>query len=166
MSYAGDVDVQQNYITGGGQLSAGVRKNTSAIKKLNTSVTDIKQHIDDLYFKPGDTYNTKAIGSTLYTGYLVNNKLFYVSFVLPKRLSSNITGIAVSNVTGSVAGTNGALDGSSSSTYSWGSAYTVSCGKTNDHIIRLSISKSTAFSNAGANATPLTFFGGCTFTFA
>lgn len=64
--YAGQIDTQQNYITGGGQSSTGIRKNTSAINRLSSSVSGLTRLIDT-------GTNSIGIGTTAPTSAVPSN---------------------------------------------------------------------------------------------
>ena len=127
VSYAGDIDVQQNYITGGGQLSAGVRKNTSAINKLNDQVAALKEYIDDLtMYKAGDTesFSYFMMPAAVYN----NGKQITMTLNVPKSMY-RISSITLTEFKGTITGVNGTAGGTSL-TYNWLTDANLSLGST------------------------------------
>lgn len=108
-----------------------------------------------LSYTAGDTYtinNNRVCAPGVVAS---SGKSIYVSINTPKSLE-NISSISVTALSGSISGINGQIANSGGS-FDWlsQSGVTVSALKSADNVVRITISKSTAFSNASTTQTPV-----------
>lgn len=122
-----------------------------------TTAADARKNLG-LCYAPNDTETSTA--SNPLSGFMstISNvaRTLYLEFVTEKSLE-NITTITVTVLTGQLFGVAGALDGGTSTDFTSGQ-YTATAIKLSNTRVRITITKSTAFSNATA-LTPVVFWG-------
>lgn len=127
--------------------AGGTGAKTAANARSNLSVPSIA----NVFYSSGDTYSTSVAG--VYGG-IVTGSTQVVRFNVPlPRSMANIDTISVTSLTGAIRGISGYVDGTGDSTDLL-SAYTVSAEKVDNRVVRISVTKSSAFSNA-TNNTPI-----------
>lgn len=112
----------------------------------------------DLYFQPGDKFECE--NEVILSGFITSGTTSVsVSFPSPKRLD-NITSITCQSFKGEARGIKGYLNGEAGSIeYVGRSGYRVSIVKSNNNIIIVKITKSSAWTNVDNN-TPVVFIIG------
>ena len=120
------------------------------------------------YYKSGDTYSFSAGFVLPFGGYLgsaMNNA--QVMVYTPKSLA-NISSISVSALTGTIYTYNGTSLDSRSGAYDWVSnnAYTITAEKVADHLVKLNVVKSSAFSGATTGGSIVFNFRSLTLSFS
>lgn len=112
----------------------------------------------DLYFQPGDTF--ECDNEIILSGFITSGATSVsVSFPSPKRLD-NITSITCQSFKGEARGIKGYLNGEAGSIeYVGRSGYTTIIKKSNNNIIIVKITKSSAWTNVDNN-TPVVFIIG------
>lgn len=108
----------------------------------------------DMCYAVNDTMSITS--SAVLHGFVSSKRKLYLDFIVDKSME-NISSVTVTTMTGTLQGVSGAIGGSNNINFI-SSGYTVSCIKQSLYHIRISVEKTSDFSNATA-ATPMTYFG-------
>ena len=141
-------------------LVSGINEVNNKVGTLSNLKTSAKTNLvnasnelyDMFYYKPGDTITFTEI---VLVGFISNaTKNLYFSVILPKNLA-NITSVNITSFNAELRGINDYLNNSAGYTqYVGASGYTLTSVKGSDNSLNITLSKSTAFTNA-TNNTPI-----------
>lgn len=108
------------------------------------------------HYYPNETFSPST--SLTLSGFITNNTTQFITDIyLPKSIA--FTTVSVTNFTGQIRTSSGGyLDNSTTNQSFLSSPYSITPSKVNDHIVRIKIDKSSAFTNV-SNNTPAIFFG-------
>ena len=129
-------------------------KRTDGKKWSFTEVANEKQTlkdiIDDLYFKSGEIL---SLGGVMMNGYIsTSSKTVVVDYILPKSFKN--LDISITNFTATMRGDKGYLNNTSGRQNLLTADYDITIDKYNDKKIKISINKSSGFTNV-TNNTPV-----------
>lgn len=125
-----------------------------AIDELGGSVVTVANSVESATeYKIGDTYSNTAYDRPSYAGYITtSNTVVYITVVLDKRMSDDISLITVNSLNGLFRGVGGYIDGITSST-ELTTRYTVAATKSAPNMVRISLTKTTAMTGATNNTS-------------
>lgn len=121
--------------------------------------------IDDLYYKPGDTFSPTAFSP--YAAIVTSSKTTLISTIIVGKSLKNIKTITCTSVPSEIRGISGYLNSQSGyNEYVGVSGYTVSCYKLTNYSFGIRIVKSSAWTNVNNNTPVMIQFGNtASFTF-
>ena len=98
--------------------------------------------------------NTQSLNGIIVSGFITGStKSIEASFVVPKSME-NISTVTITALTGVIRGASGYVDGITSTANLLAQGYTITASKKSNNIVRITITKSSAFTNI-TNNTPL-----------
>lgn len=135
-----------------GLMSSGDKQMLSA---TNARTKQALNAIADGFYASGDTFSNTG-SSDLYldlAGVVSSGTKRILFMVTTPRSMANISMITVNSLKGGIRGSNGLVDGTTDSS-DLSSLYTVAAQKATDNVIRITLAKSTEFTNV-SNNTPI-----------
>ena len=121
-------------------------------------------HVEDNIYAVNNVFTTAASIITLPGTVNGNSTTIWVSVPVDKSMAA-ISTITVTSMNGWFSGPTGALNGSASAVqYVGASGYSIACVKLTDRVVRIALTKSSAFTNSVNNGS-VVFFGTLTLKF-